>query len=244
MLRTQPGKSILFYLGCRDSTSDHGPYELTVYPQLNGLEFEQTPGDDEGWKSGFVIMKLQRVGRDWTRTCFFTSSGKLSNFPVILAPWADAGLCRLEGNVQRSPWVSVDWGPRLVIALALQRPRARPGSRRLRFPLCPQLKFLRFTNLKWFSHNGQWVGCWKNKGESVSETELHAEHNRRWLSASVVKNPPAKQEMKEMQVWSVGWIDPLEKEMAIQSRILAWKIPWTEEPGGRQSMRSQRVRHN
>ena len=41
-----------------------------------------------------------------------------------------------------------------------------------------------------------------------------------------------------------GWDDPLEKEMATHSSILAWEIPWTEEAGGLQSMRSQRVRHN
>ena len=40
------------------------------------------------------------------------------------------------------------------------------------------------------------------------------------------------QETQEMQVWSLGWEDPLEEEMAIHSSILAWKIPWTEEPGG------------
>ena len=47
-----------------------------------------------------------------------------------------------------------------------------------------------------------------------------------------------------MQIQSLGWEDPLEEEMAIHSSILAWKIPWTEEPGGLQSMRSQRVRHD
>ena len=49
-----------------------------------------------------------------------------------------------------------------------------------------------------------------------------------------VKNPPAVQ---EMQVPSLGWEDPLEEEMATHSSILAWKIPWTEEPGGLQCMR-------
>ena len=44
-----------------------------------------------------------------------------------------------------------------------------------------------------------------------------------------------------MQVQSLGWEDPLEEGMATHSRILAWRIPWTEEPGGRQSMGSQRV---
>ena len=52
------------------------------------------------------------------------------------------------------------------------------------------------------------------------------------------------QKMEETQVQSLGWEDPLEKEMAIHSSILAWEIPWTEEPGGLQSMGSQRVRHD
>ena len=51
--------------------------------------------------------------------------------------------------------------------------------------------------------------------------------------ALVVKNPSAKE---ETQVWSLGQKDPLEKEMATCSSILAWRIPWTEEPGGVQSM--------
>ena len=50
--------------------------------------------------------------------------------------------------------------------------------------------------------------------------------------------------MRETQVQSLGWEDPLEKEMAIQSSTIAWKIPWTEEPGRLQSMGSQRVGHD
>ena len=50
--------------------------------------------------------------------------------------------------------------------------------------------------------------------------------------------------MRETQVQSLGQEDPLEKEMATHSSILAWRIPWTEEPGGLQSMGSQRVGHN
>ena len=53
----------------------------------------------------------------------------------------------------------------------------------------------------------------------------------------MVKSPPAKQ---ETQVRSLGGKDPLEKEMATHSSILAWKIPWTEEPGGLQSTGSQK----
>ena len=43
-------------------------------------------------------------------------------------------------------------------------------------------------------------------------------------------------ETQKMKVWSLGWEDPLEEEMATHSSILAWKIPWTEEPGGLQSV--------
>ena len=50
--------------------------------------------------------------------------------------------------------------------------------------------------------------------------------------------------MQETWVWFLGWEDPLEKGMATHSSVLAWRIPWTEEPGGLQSMGSQRVRHN
>ena len=50
-------------------------------------------------------------------------------------------------------------------------------------------------------------------------------------------------EMQETWVRSLGWEDPLEKGMATHSRILAWRLPWTEEPGGLESMGSQRVRY-
>ena len=52
------------------------------------------------------------------------------------------------------------------------------------------------------------------------------------------------QEMQEKQVWSLGQEDPLEAEMATHSSILAWRIPWTEEPSRLQPMRWQRVRHS
>ena len=61
------------------------------------------------------------------------------------------------------------------------------------------------------------------------------------LVAQMVKNPPA---MWETWVQSLGWEDPLEKGMATYSSILAWRIPWIEEPGRLQSMGLLRVRHN
>ena len=57
----------------------------------------------------------------------------------------------------------------------------------------------------------------------------------------MVKNPPA---MQENWVQSLGWEDPLEKEMVTHSSILAWRISWTEEPGGLQSTGLQRVGHD
>ena len=61
--------------------------------------------------------------------------------------------------------------------------------------------------------------------------------------AQQVKNLPATQEMQEIWVRTLGQEDPLEKGMATHSRILAWRIPWTEEPGRLQSMELQ-VRHD
>ena len=57
----------------------------------------------------------------------------------------------------------------------------------------------------------------------------------------MVKNPPA---MQETRVQSLGWEDPLKEGVATYSSVLSWRIPWTEKPGGLQSMGSQRVRHD
>ena len=61
------------------------------------------------------------------------------------------------------------------------------------------------------------------------------------LVAQSVRNLPAVQETR---VRSLGWEDPLEKEMATHSSILSWEVSWTEEPSGLQSMGSQRVGHD
>ena len=70
-----------------------------------------------------------------------------------------------------------------------------------------------------------------------------------WLSetslmAQQVKNPPARQEAEKTQVLILGWEDSLEEGVATHSSILAWRMPWTEEPGRLQSMGSQRARHD
>ena len=61
------------------------------------------------------------------------------------------------------------------------------------------------------------------------------------LVAQMVKNSPATQ---ETWIWSLVWEDPLEEGMATHSSILAWRIPWAEEPGKLQSMGLQRVGHD
>ena len=62
-----------------------------------------------------------------------------------------------------------------------------------------------------------------------------------FLMSQWIKNPPAMQETQETWVGSLGQEDPLEEEMTAHSSILAWRSPWTEEPGRLQSMGSQRV---
>ena len=71
--------------------------------------------------------------------------------------------------------------------------------------------------------------------------QLNMASIRASLVAQMVKNPRA---IQETQVQSLGWEDSLEKGMANHSSIVAWRIPWTEEPSGLQFMGSQRVRHN
>ena len=73
-------------------------------------------------------------------------------------------------------------------------------------------------------------------------TQINPAPNMNWasLAAQTVKTPPA---IWETQVWSLGWEDPLQEGTATHYSILAWRIPWTEEPGGHQCMGSQRVRH-
>ena len=80
-----------------------------------------------------------------------------------------------------------------------------------------------------------------NVSVSISISNLYLYHLYIFPVGSVVKNLSG---IQEMRVQSLGWEDPLEKEMATHSNISAWEIPWTEEPGRLQSMGSQRGRHN
>ena len=81
-------------------------------------------------------------------------------------------------------------------------------------------------------------GLGRSLGEQIGYSLQYS-----WASlvAQLVKNRLA---VRETWAQSLSWEDPLEKGKATHSSILAWKIPWTEEPGGLQSMESQRVKHN
>ena len=72
----------------------------------------------------------------------------------------------------------------------------------------------------------------KNAMDIQENYKIRVCYNRAYLGAQLVKNLPA---VWENWVWSLGWEDPQEKEMATHSSILAWRIPWTEELGGLQS---------
>ena len=84
---------------------------------------------------------------------------------------------------------------------------------------------------------GQTPRYWQVPGRTESGHFTAFKEAKGFPSGSVVKNSPAKQ---ETQVQSLGWEDPLEKGMATHSSILAWRIPCTEEPGGLESMGSQK----
>ena len=112
----------------------------------------------------------------------------------------------------------------------------------------------------WACVNGQWMTFWcqgaKNPALRSCESchilkcflwslilrcNLHRTSTSPFLMAQMVKNLPA---MQETWIRSLGWEDPLEKGTAIHSSILAWRIPWAQEPGGLQSMGLQKDGHN
>ena len=94
--------------------------------------------------------------------------------------------------------------------------------------LCSTLKTM-IRSLDFILRSQMLLGCFRQAYDVTS------------LVAQTVKHLPT---MRETQVRSLGREDPLEKEMATHSSILAWKIPWTEEPGWLLSMGSQRVGHD
>ena len=74
----------------------------------------------------------------------------------------------------------------------------------------------------------EWHVCMRAHARSHTHTHTHT-HREASLVAQTVNNPAA---MQDTWVWTLGWEDPLEEGMATHSSVLAWRIPWTEEPGG------------
>ena len=94
--------------------------------------------------------------------------------------------------------------------------------------------FKKFLNVSIYLQNGL------NVGEQALTCTSFVRYYRASQVAQWANNPLEMQEMQETWVWSLGWEDPLKEGMAIHSSILAFRIPWTEEPGRLQSMGSQR----
>ena len=90
----------------------------------------------------------------------------------------------------------------------------------------------------------EWIAISFSRGFSQPRDQTQVSYISRQVLSLVAQTVKRLSTMQETRVRSLGWEDPLEKEMAIHSSILAWKIPWTEEPGRLQSMGSQRVEHD
>ena len=89
----------------------------------------------------------------------------------------------------------------------------------------------------------QWTTKSKHEEQGTNITKMSNSGGRGEPGGSAAKDLPAVKETQETWVRSLGWEGLLEEGMATHSSILAWRIPWTEEPGGLQSMALQRVRH-
>ena len=105
---------------------------------------------------------------------------------------------------------------------------------------------LHFLPLEWYQLHiwGCWYFSWKSWFQLVIPPVQHFARctlHMGFPSVSEVKSSPA---MQELRVWCLGREDPLEKGTATHSSIPAWRIPWTEEPGGLQSLGSQRIGHD
>ena len=95
------------------------------------------------------------------------------------------------------------------------------------------------------SRVSQWISSWSPETEEEKKIIIpsHVMVGAS-LIALLVKNPPAMQETQEMQVQSLGREDPLEEGMATHFSILAWRMPWTEEPGRIQVIRLKSIGHD
>ena len=114
----------------------------------------------------------------------------------------------------------------------------RLGQRKLGLVMSRKQKSAKFEVVELFVVE---LGLLEGKPKRSKDQSTYKVRERASLVAQKVKNLPA---MQETWVLSLGQKDPLEKGISIHSSIITYKIPWTEEPSGLKSMRSQRVRHD
>ena len=91
--------------------------------------------------------------------------------------------------------------------------------------------------------SGWWWGVMRSNGKAKAQTREWVSWPGNWVAPRWLSGK-VHLPMQEMQVQNLSWEDPLEEDMATHSSILAWKIPWTEEPGGLQSRGLQRLGHD
>ena len=109
-----------------------------------------------------------------------------------------------------------------------------------------------YGNTYWYSCSFPWLGInihFRDKvdvyrASLVQRIDIFREFTKYFISFLVAQRLKWLPPMRETWVWSLGWEDPLEKEVATHSSILAWRIPWTEEPCRLQSTGSQTVGHD
>ena len=156
----------------------------------------------------------------------------VKNLPVVQET-------RFDPWVRRIPWRR-EWLPiqRIGFQSYFRGMWVTGGSKAILFPSPTQFKIM-VKHVPWEAIFKNWLKTCYLIIFSVFTNVLYLLYVTS-LVAQIVKRLFT---MRETQVRSLGWEDPLEKEMAIHSRAIAWKIPWTEEPGRLQSMGSQRVRH-
>ena len=167
---------------------------------------------------GGLCVNLARGGCSVTKSC-----------PTLVAPWTAACQAYLSSTISWNllKFISIEsvmlYNHFILCCPFPFRLQFFPASGLKRVGSCPG-----FCGAKWLTQ--------RRPDFDTSIFLLGAS-----LMSQMVKNLPT---FRETQVWFLSWEDSLEKGIATHSSILAWRIPWTEEPGGLQSMRSQRVRPN
>ena len=191
------------------------------------------------------------------QSCSSTLSFPLPSYFFCFVFWPDCVACGIL-----IPWPGIESGPSAVKMQSSNHWRAREFLQP-HFIVCLFVCFFNLTHEKTVKNQSllaQWITD-QNKVMVEKIEETKAKHRARYFkyfktytlvkmgrgfpSGSLqVKNPPAMQELQVTWVQSLDQEDPLEEGMVTHSSILAWRIPWTEEPGGLQSMGLQRVRHD